>query len=101
MFGRDKSINRIAAPRLILDLRNGRTLNGSERLPRITATIILEIGQAFPGFDDLGWPGLVIRIAGEMTAEQLDEIGKAVSVTVLFGDEFQSRRNIRRLALFF
>src|SRR5438552_9974093 len=97
MFGRDKSVNRIAAPRLILDLRNGGTLNGSERLPRITAAIILKIGQAFPSFDNLGRRGLVIRIAGEMTAEQLDEIGNAVSVTILVGDKFQSGRNVCRL----
>src|SRR5437660_10332554 len=101
MLGGDKGVNRIAAPQRILDLRNSGAFDAGKRLPRISATKVLRMGQAFTSLDDLRHCGLVIRIAGKMTAEQLEEIGNAVAIAIFFGDELQSGRDVRRLALLF
>ncbi len=100
MFGRNEGVNWITNPRRVFHFRNGRTLDAGKWLPRITPAITLKIGQLFAPLNNLGRRGLVIRIAGEMTAEQLDDVGHAVAVTILFRDEFQSGRYVRRLTEF-
>src|SRR5207244_11178524 len=97
----NKGVNRIAMPRRIFGLRNVRAFDAGKRLPRISAAKVLKIGQAFTSLDNLRRRWFVIRIAGKMTAEQLDEIGNAVAIAIFFGDEIQSSGDICRLALLF
>src|SRR2546421_5413047 len=101
MLGGNKGVNRIAGPQRILDLRNSGAFDAGKWLPRISPAKVLKIGQAFTSLDDLRHCGLVIRIAGKMTAEQLDEVGNAVAIAIFFGDEVQSSGDIRWLAQLF
>ena len=99
MLRRDEGIEGIDAPFRAPHDGDRGAFHGLERFPGVVlAPVSAKLHQSLTSDCQLLGARFVPRIAGSMAAEQLQEIGGGVAITVLVGDGLQTGENIAVLA---